>query len=253
MCTDHFEQTLKLAPPTISCLLRPERRGFIQVFTDCLSIHAHQTQISFSKSTFSIEYFSIGGGIAEHFLFLRTTAYFMHVKGTFFPEQSKNRLIFQLDVRWVAALLGTNANVLDIFLCIFAVSRVASIVYYVSAFLLSVWHPKQQYWMNKCLEAAGDGFCHFYFCTLLGIEWMICMEMASYVWSLKYFKRMQTKSTNYFVQLSECWSCRGGKCVAFKTQMSFSPTVFTKRLSNSFHMVCVSKLISRGQQCSTDS
>ena len=59
---------------------------------------------------------------------------------------------FQLDVPWVAPLLGMNANVLDIFLCIFAVLRVPSIVYYVSAFLLSVWHPKQQHWLSECLE-----------------------------------------------------------------------------------------------------
>lgn len=89
----------------------------------------------------------------QYFLFLRTTPYFIYVKGTSSSEKSKNRLIFfQLDVPWVAPLLGMNANVLDIFLCIFAVLRVPSIVYYVSAFLLSVWHPKQQHWLSECLE-----------------------------------------------------------------------------------------------------
>lgn len=93
--------------------------------------------------------------------FLKKTRYSMYVKGTF--RDAKNRLIFQLDVRRVAALLGINANALDIFLCIFAVLRVPSIVYYVLAFPLSVWHRKQQHWMNKCLGAAGDtdSFCHF--------------------------------------------------------------------------------------------
>lgn len=125
--------------------------------------------------------------MSDYFLFLKTTTHFRCVKGTFLCD-AKNRLSFQLDVQWVAPLLRINANVPDIFLCIFEDLRVPSIVYYVSAFLLSVWHPKQQQWMNKCLEGAGDtdSFCHFYFCTLFGIEWMIFMEIARYVWSLEY-------------------------------------------------------------------
>lgn len=61
----------------------------------------------------------------------------MYMKGTFFPslEESKNRLIFQLDVQCAAPLQGMNANLLDIFLCNSAVLRVPSIVYYVYAFL----------------------------------------------------------------------------------------------------------------------
>lgn len=143
------------------------------------------------------------------------TTPFMYVKDTSFSEKIKNRLIFQLDVQVVASLLRMNANVLDMSLCILAVLRVPSISYYVPAFLLSVWHPKQQHRMNKWLEAAGDSFCHFFFffSALFGVEWMFSMEMERYVWSLECLKK--TKSPNNFVQLGEHWDGRVRKCVAF--------------------------------------
>lgn len=111
------------------------------------------------------------------------------------------------------------------------------LLYGVSAFLLSIWHAKQQHWMNKCLEAAGntDSFCYFF--LLFYIVWnridFFFMEMVRCVLSLEYLK--PANQVFKLCCIAAVWSCfqtwTVENCIKTLQSLQFSYDESSRKLS----------------------
>lgn len=133
--------------------------------------------------------------------------------------------------------------------------RVPAIVYYVSAFLLPVWHPEQQRRMNEWVSrGCWRQFLSFLllFIVCRNEKWVVFMETARCDWNIRYLKKQKTKPRNYFVQLIKHSGSRDRQYVVFEKQMSFPPTLHSHKKALKFlqYVIFLPKLISRGQQCS---
>lgn len=142
-----------------------------------------------SPVEYLIEYFYIAVKMIEYFLFKWTRAYFIYMRGT--PADFSTQMCSECHFSWEWMQIWYS-------FCIFGALTVPSIVYYTSAFLLSVWHPEQQLW--KC-----SGGCRRlplpFLPPLCGVKWMFSIEVSWYDLIINCFKRTWGKSTTYSVQL----------------------------------------------------
>lgn len=148
-----------------------------------------------------------------------------------------NRLIFQLDMQWVAPLLGINANALDIFLCIVSLESAISCVLCIS-FPPVCLTPKTTA-LNE--QVSGGCWKHWQLLSFL-LLYIVWHRMEDFF--VKFLKSWIFKTANKFYKLvCRTASVVGGANVllllTIAKQMSFSPSAFTRGCQvSSIWIVC---------------